>query len=299
MFKRKNKQTARRSPEYVSKNAPVFSYHSQRSARPEEKAGRYGAPPVQESRGSWWSYAPSLIAGLVVLCCLAYATTLDTSARVLNPETSTTSGLLRTTSEYETEFAAHLGRSIFNRNKFTINTAKIEREIQAEHPELRKVSISLPLLGRRPVIQVEPAAARLILTNTRGSFLIDEDGRALIEAKHARGSLRGLPVLTDESGLEIKKGSIMLPSDNVEFITTVRFQLQAKQMAVQALTLPRTANELHLRLESQPYYVKFNLRAPALSQVGAFLATQERLSAEGSLPSEYIDVRVEDRVYVK
>jgi hypothetical protein len=90
-----------------------------------------------------------------------------------------------------------------------------------------------------------------------------------------------------------------LSPDEVQFITGVLAQLQAKQLAITAVTLPPIAHELHVRIQGQPYYVKFNIQSDARIAAGTFLATKSYLEQGRITPAEYVDVRVEERAYYK
>lgn len=121
----------------------------------------------------------------------------------------------------------------------------------------------------------------------------------MLRTQDAAISGLGLTTVADDAGLEVSTGKTILPRDNIEFITTVLYQLKQQKVDVQSVTLPPISNELHVRLQGRQYYVKFNLQGSAIEQAGALLAIKERLEAENQTPTEYIDVRVQDRAYVK
>ncbi len=85
----------------------------------------------------------------------------------------------------------------------------------------------------------------------------------------------------------------------IQFITRLDSQLKAEKLEVQAYTLPLLANELHVRLQGQGYYMKFNTENDSRVQVGTYLAVIEKLNSAGQAPTEYIDFRIEERAYYK
>jgi hypothetical protein len=208
--------------------------------------------------------------------------------------------LLRPTAAYQEAASRQLASSIFNRSKLTINTTKTAEQLRRQFPEFADVSITIPLLGQRPIIEVEPAVAALLLVNQKGVFVIDQAGRVLLPARDApSASQTGLPRVTDTVTSEDRPGATVLPADTVKFIQQLGAQFAAKKLTSQSMELPPVASELHVRFQGLPYYVKFNLSSDVRQQVGTLFAVQNRLAAEQVTPAEYIDVRVEERAYYK
>src|SRR5690606_27795741 len=102
-----------------------------------------------------------------------------------------------------------------------------------------------------------------------------------------------------QSGLQIEEGMPVLTKEDIDFINVIFAQLVADDQSVASATLPPIANELHIRLSGQKYFVKFNMEGDARYQVGAFLAVKQKLQADGRKPADYIDVRVEEKVYYR
>ncbi len=192
-----------------------------------------------------------------------------------------------------------LAGSIWNRNKITVNTAHISKDLLAQFPELDSVSVTLPLLAHRPLIYVEPSQPALVMTGSNGSFVIGSSGKALIGADSPAALPQAkLPVVTDQSGLKLQLNKQALPGTTVNFIQQVIAQLAAKHFQVSAMTLPPAASELDVQLAGQPYKIKFNLHSDmAREQAGTFLATITQLQKQSITPAQYVDVRVPGRAY--
>src|SRR5690606_15622108 len=110
--------------------------------------------------------------------------------------------------------------SLANTNKLTINTGQITRELQERFPELAHVSVVLPIFGSRPAIHIQTARPALVLAsgNTGGVFLVDDSGRAIMDAAKVGASVKNkLPVVQDQSGLSVAVGSGALPCSNIDF----------------------------------------------------------------------------------
>ncbi|HEY5806017.1 MAG TPA: hypothetical protein VIS56_01355 [Candidatus Saccharimonadales bacterium] len=208
---------------------------------------------------------------------------------------------LRSENTYREAASTILAGSFANTNKLTIDTKNIAAAMQKQFPELEHVSVTLPVIGRRPALYIQPARPVLLLKSADGGvFVVDAAGRALINASQASavGKL-GLPIAEDQSGLPIKLGQIALPSDNIAFITEVVGQLRAKKITISGLVLPKATNELDVRIEGAPYTVKFNLRGDARAEAGAYLAVKQHFEREHKTPGSYVDVRVDNKVYYR
>lgn len=171
-------------------------------------------------------------------------------------ETGKSRAYLRDAKVYEAAARNALSESIFSTNKVTIDVKGVEDSLKKSFPELADVSISLPLIGRQPVVHLQPSTSRLILSSAteNKSFLLDDSGKA-IASGGLIDSLRkaGLPEVQDQSNVGISTGAIVLPSTSVAFITEVSRQLKAKGVVVASMVLPPNAGELHVRIKDLPY----------------------------------------------
>jgi len=297
MFGRNKPPLEPRRVTQESRVANVFSYHASRS-RAEVSVGRNIAP--RQNQRSRWKYLPSYIALAAIAISLIYVSTLDTNPRIIitGPEEDKT--ILQATAAYQKAAQEELRRSISSRSKLMINTNIIASRLKKRFPELNEIAVTIPIGARRPIIELQPAHPTILLTSRSGTFVLDDNGRALIESNRliTVGSLE-LPVVTDESSLSVKPGSVVFPSGTGKFIEQVITQLQAKSLVIETITLPIVANELHIRLQGKGYFVKFNMSGDARLQAGTLIAVKEKLEAEKKTPAEYIDVRVEEKAFYK
>lgn len=302
MFRRKTKEQTnrRRTTERLSRDAPAFSYYSNRSRIKAPIGRRLEPDAIKRLQGPpWWHQLPSILAAIAVLISLGSISGLNTDPKVIQPNNGN-AALLRDKGTYQKVAKQFFNASLLNRSKITVNVEGITRDMKRAFPELADVSITLPLIGRRPIIYVEPSAPAIVLSARNGMYVLNKKGRAVIATNRVNNleSLH-LPVVTDENTTKIEAGKGILPGSNVEFITSIMNQLNAKKLDVQSLTLPVSANELDIRINGKPYVIKLNLLNDARQQVGAFLAVKQKLEAERQEPAEYFDVRVEERVYYK
>lgn len=298
----RSRQTARSQP-----GAPVFSYHASRSVRPnatvrsEQPAVTAASTQRRNTQRKWFKRVPVIVGAIIALVYVALNLPVSGNPKIVPAKDARGGIFLRPAAAYHESAQRLLGSSLLNTNKVTINTDRLERQLEAEFPELADVTVSLPLVGTRPVVYLEPASPTIILaTASVEVFVLDESGRALITAAQVPGLGKlSLPVVKDDSGLPVKLGQTVLPSSNIAFITEVVAQLKAKQLTIEGLTLPAGLSELDVKVKGTPYIVKFNLMGNAREETGAYLATKQYLEQQRKTPSTYIDVRVPDRAYYR
>jgi hypothetical protein len=304
--KAKSRRQRQRAVSDETGRSPAFSYGASRPdqesmANREEK--RVKKAQSTTKFGQFWLRRIGLLILLLALTAsVTSSLTLSTDPEIVPiEENNNSAAFLHDNATYQAAASKLIGDSFLNRNKITIDTGKISKELIKQFPELSSVSITLPLLAHRPIVHIQAATPALILHAANGSYVLDSSGKALLPSGSLSSSVREkLPQVTDQSGLEIKLNQQTLPSSNVEFIDTVVAQLTAKQVKIESMTLPAASSELDVKIAGQPYFVKFNLQTPdARRQAGTFLATQAQLQRKNTVPSQYIDVRVEGRAYYK
>jgi hypothetical protein len=240
-----------------------------------------------------------LLGGIIVIVLLINFMRLSSDVLVM-PESTDLSGLFSNNqSEYQQSAQTLFTKSIWNHNKLTIDTNKIEQQLMTEYPEMTDVSVALPILGHQPIVYIQIAQPTLILNDNRGSYVLDSSGKVLTSNSQASSfSSLKLPSVTDQSGLVLSRNVQALPSGDINFIQTLIVQLSAKNLSIASMSLPAAASELDVQIKSESYFIKFNLESgDARQQVGTFLATQSYLQSQNITPTKYIDVRLDGRAY--
>jgi cell division septal protein FtsQ len=297
----------------LRQTTPTFAYRASRSEEELNLERHSGRSKAQAAKAAPNRLKHLLLRrfGLVILLLALLASSVNiltvSSQITVVPLTATTDSgnslFLHDKTVYQAATSKLVASSLWNRNKITINTAHIDQQLLQQFPELSSATITLPLLGKRPIVYLQTSQPALILVASDGSFVLDDSGKALLMAsKLPSNSSSSLPLITDQSGLHAELNKQVLPTGDISFIQTVVAQLSAssQHFMVTSLVLPPAASELDVRLSGQPYTVKFNLEiTDARQQVGTFLATQAQLQNQHITPASYIDVRVDGRAYYK
>jgi hypothetical protein len=273
----------------------VISYNTNRVAG----AGKVVSPKAEH----WWQQGwvrnlPTFLALAVITISVLYCLGLSTNPKVVVSTTSPQAVVLRDKAEYQRGAQRILEDSALSRTKFTVNTGGFERAFRAAFPEVDDVSLALPLVSRTPIVTISTAQPQLLLTAQGKVYVLDKRGTAIMMANDLSSSIRQtLPVVDDQSGLSVSVGKTVLPAEQIQYITSVLAQFKAKQVAVETITLPATAQEVDIKPAGKPYYVKFSTSTEAREAAGDYLATKQRLEQTNTTPTQYVDVRVPGRAY--
>jgi hypothetical protein len=244
-------------------------------------------------------HIPSYIALLAVVIALAYSCILTPNPKIILVNTPDT--VHRDPKVYQEAIQSIWQKSVLNRTKLTVSTDGIQREIRNQFAELSNVQIELPLLGRRPMVILTPQKPTLQLVSANGSFYVDGGGKVMAHTTDlTQNDLKNLPLIRDETSNSAEPGKIVIPATEAQFLSKLYTQLRAENIDVQSITLPpKAANEADVRVAGLPYYIKFSIESDPRQAVGTYLAVKTKFDNEGITPTEYIDVRVEEKVFFK
>jgi hypothetical protein len=280
----------------------VFAYRSSRLVGQEGAArGAEQAALLRSRSHRQWKkrlYTTTLLVLLAFL--LVDSLRLSSAVKVVTLSDGGGQIFLRDTKVYQAD-AQKLFGGAMDRNKLTANTATVADRLRSDFPELKTVSVSLPILGKTPVVYIQPVMPRLVVaTPDNMQYVLDGSGAALINAAQVPELAKlNVPTVHDQSGVAPEVGKLALPGSTVGFISQLAGQLNAKQLTITDATLLIGGNELQVKVRGVAYYVKFDTHGDAREEAGALMAVKQNLDAAHKTPHEYVDVRVEGKAYYK
>jgi hypothetical protein len=282
---------------------PAFSYYNSRTSEAPRVRPGAAADVITRESGErrprplkLLAQIPLILLLLIGVVCVGKLLLLSTNPKVIVlGKNDISASYLKSNETYQTAAAKLLAGSITSHTKITVNLDGTAAAMEKQFPELQDVSVTLPLIGNRPIVYAAVAQPSVIVQSTHGNYALNKSGLVLA---HVSRLPAGVPLLVDQSNVSIKPGQQYLPSSTIAFIQAVAYQFSAAKVALSAFVLPAaTSYELDVRLEGKPYLVRCNLTTDAVVQSGAAIATLQHLGT--TVPASYIDVRVPGRVYYK
>jgi hypothetical protein len=243
-----------------------------------------------KASGGHWLRTADIILILILLFGLGWSLILQPHARVVASDTSYHSVI-----NYQ-DSANHYLQGLRDKTKITFDQNKLAAGLKRDYPEIDAVSVELPIFSAKPTIRLAIAVPSFFLQAAAHQYLIDANGR-VVALKSQYPAIKNLPLVIDQSGYMVEPGQLVLGRPSVDFIKTVVAQVEANHLKIKSLTLPATPEELDLRTQDQPYFVKFYLGGDANLQAGQFLAARANFAKKHTQPSSYLDVRVSGKVF--
>lgn len=284
--------------------APAFSYYNnrpsaERSAKRSVKLQPISSNPVRTDRSSRRFSLSQLPFWLLVVLIAILGTKLllltPVAKVVVLGNTATTKAYTHPISTYAAAANKVLASSLTNRTKLTVNVSGTAQTLERQFPELQTVSVTLPLMGNRPIVYVLVAQPSLVLQTAHGKYALNKSGLVLAQLTAQPANV---PVAVDQSGASPQTGRQFLPGSTIAFIQMVAYQFSAAKLSIASFVLPAASPyELDVQPAGKAFTIRFNLQEDARQQSGAAIATLQHMGA--ALPSSYLDVRVPERVYYK
>ncbi|MCA9329309.1 hypothetical protein KDA11_01570, partial [Candidatus Saccharibacteria bacterium] len=279
-----NSDGKNKSPIDLSNSPRMASHQSRQSEEFRDKA------KINSAKQRLRAY----VLALAMLVALFYATSLRANPKVVI-EGGEDFKVLRSVDVYQKSAENILASSFLNKNMLTLQKRVIINDMKAQYPELSSLEVTASFISHRVTIEAISERPAIKLTNHRGSFIVSETGKILMTTDDSL-NLPNIPSVKDEAVISLEVGKNILSQHDVEFITAVSDQFSTKDIAIESMTLPTLASELHVRLSGKPYYIKFNLLTDPRVAVGQYIALMKKLESDGTVPAEYVDSRVEERV---
>lgn len=301
----RKKTKDRQRPTYTDRRgSKPFSYYKSTGAQRSDQRDQADLPRTsQRSRQSDKSDKQHISIWVGVLIAVVvgalYMMYVDTGSVQIVRESDST--LLKQDNAYQVSMRQILSSSISNRSKATIDTDAISLAFRTEHTELASAKVSFALTGHRLILRIAAETPRILLDDGSPTYkLVNKNGRVVASVDKTMFQQNDLPIILDRSNVSIEVGKAYLATEEIVFIERLVAQSKTAGLTISSITLPALAREVHVRfVEPSSIYVKFYTGGDADLQFGTFRAALSSIQGKGSLPSEYIDARVEGRVFTK
>lgn len=209
-----------------------------------------------------------------------------------------------TADNYKSGIKSILNESVWNRSKATMSSSRFEQKIKQKFPEVESATAIVPLAGRRLQVNLtfaEPIA-RVITTNNEQA-LMSKNGIVMLkqDATKINSSFSFLPALSIPS-LPINVSEQIMTQEEVMLVSLLTAEFDGSQDArpkLRTIEFDAKKREMKIRFDGKNYYAKLTSDREPRLQVGSLVATLVNSAEQGIVISEYVDVRVDGRVFIK
>ena len=297
-FSKKNKSDKRNN--LVNKpNQKVISYYTA-SRRQLDNFDRISNSSSDDVLGKrrlnnlrrFWFGLIVLISIIVVLC---YLGTLS-----ITPHISISGTAYRPIAEYQSIVSRQFSLDLRNRFKPLMDSKQIESNVLKSIPEAQSVDVKSSLLGHRAEVNlVIPKPVAVFSQSNKNNLILSERGRLLLAESQSSTDNTSLPTLKNSTGISGEAGEQYMRPDEAKALVELVKQYKTNGLNNVEYSLTNIPHELQAKEAGRGYYVRYLLDNTITKQYGALQATQKELQKIGQNPSEYIDVRLVEKVYYK
>ncbi len=194
-----------------------------------------------------------------------------------------------------------LSSGLVNRFKPNVDSHEIIEHLQADLPEVDQISLHLPLLIGRPTVALHMGEPVLKFITSNGTYLLNDNGQTLFEQKDKSSAYNdaSLPSIVDQSNTPVVLSKPALSAAQVDYVQEILYQFKVRQLSAERISLRPGGGELRIKLKNTNYMIKFNFYEDPRQSVGSFLAAKKRIERSGPVPTQYIDVRIPERAYIR
>jgi len=178
--------------------------------------------------------------------------------------------------------------------------------MQEEFPEIKHIDAILPLAGRDLTVSISVSSPFAIIQNGQNKMIMDGKGVIVDKYTTVPGSIHLLTISMAQELSSLKLGSRVMTKEEVGLlqllnseVSTITLSGKDSSLNIESILLDVSNREAVVELVDTGFYIKLSTYSSKEEQVGSLKATLLKLDREASLPSNYIDVRVPGRVFIK
>ncbi len=248
---------------------------------------------VKQPRSVWKQLIRPIVIFLA-LALLVYAVVASSLFRIAKVEVE---GAVTVSSEdVHMQVQNVITSSPLTQNIIFVPTGKISEELKKQNYQIAEAevkrtglnSISVKLTEQKPSILWSSGNTLSVIGANGHAY--DGEITQLMKDK--------LVTVVDSTNLPVKKGEKVVTQEFVDFVNAVHEQLPNKGIAVAQYQIGDSTTEILVKTE-QGYYIRFDTTRSVEQQLQDLSAVLTQLKKTGKKPSEYIDLRINGKVFYK
>lgn len=186
--------------------------------------------------------------------------------------------------------------SSISQNIIFVPTSNIEKQLKKDNYQIADVKISrIPLNTIK--ITINEQKPSILWRSGNNLSIITENGRGFIGEPNDELK-KNLPTVEDLSNLPVKEGDKVVSQDFVKFVNEVNTILPQNGISISNTQIEETTTEITV-ITKEGYRIRFDTTRPFTEQMSDLKAVLDSLKTQGKKPTQYIDLRVNGKVFYK
>lgn len=183
-------------------------------------------------------------------------------------------------------------KSIFSSNMLFFSTKRLSETLSGE-PKIKKVKVK-KVLPQKIIIQIEEAQVAIIWNTAGDKYLVSEGGVVMEPA-----TKEILPTVYDAANIKVRPGEKVASPTFINFIKTLNEKFQpAVGEEIQKIIIFDILSDIHV-LSKSGWTVYFNSNKDPETQLKNLARILEEVRKKGNYKLQYIDMRIDDRIFYK
>lgn len=177
-------------------------------------------------------------------------------------------------------------------NLFFVPEARLRRKLKNELLQIKEVKFRKNFWRKELILVIEEHGTSIVWQTNNQRFLINYEGIIYDQAP----AEIPLVIVEDLKNVPVELGQRIVTREFVEFVTSVVANLPRKtNLTVERVVVPETTFEIEVYTSSSLKLI-FDTTRPVDIQLGNLAQVLKQV---GERPLQYVDLRIEDRVYYK
>lgn len=243
---------------------------------------------------SIWKQLIRPIVIVLALALMVYAVIASSLFRISKIEVE---GAVTVSSEsVQTQVQNVITSSPLTQNIIFVPTGKIADELKKQNYQIAEADVRRSGLNSI-IVKVTEQKPSILWSSGNTLSIIGANGHAY-DGEITDLMKQKLVTVVDTTNLPVKKGEKVVAQEFVDFVNALHEQLLNKGVTVSQYQIGDTTTELIVKT-GQGYYVRFDTTRPVEQQLQDLSAVQAQMKKSGKKANEYIDLRINGKVFYK
>lgn len=198
--------------------------------------------------------------------------------------------------EITSQVRAIITGSSMNQNILFVPVSEIEKQLKKDNYQVAKVEVSKVAFNTLKITITEQKPS-LLWKSGNSLSIITENGRGFIGEPNEQLK-ENLPIVEDLSNLPVKEGDKVVSQEFVTFVNELYSVLPQKGVAISIVQVEESTTEVTVTTK-EGYKIRFDTTRPFNEQLTDLLAVLDSLKKQGKKLNQYIDLRINGKVFYK